>query len=376
VKRIYKKFTAALMMICLIVLSAPVAGSAADPTAGMVAHYTFDGDVNDSSGNSNNGTVVGNVTYANDAVSGKSALFDGGYINVDSKTELNIGSKFTISVWVKIDPDKGKSGNNSIVSKLDNNGNYNVYHAYARGDFAARMDTRTNNGELPVASGGFEDFGMDEDWTNLVFSCDGQALYIYKNGTQKALKTVKDGTSIISSDGKMRIGTGNDINNSSVLFKGMMDDLRIYNYGMSASEIKALYDSAFPYNHKMVLQLNKRTMMVDNKQQDVDPGRDTVPVLVSGRTLVPIRAVIEAMGGTIGWTQSDKRVDITLGSKKMQLWINNTKATLNGKELTMDVPPMLLHERTMLPLRFVSENLGSKVDWDGKTQSITISYAK
>jgi hypothetical protein len=42
----------------------------------------------------------------------------------------------------------------------------------------------------------------------------------------------------------------------------------------------------------------------------------------------------------------------------------------------MDVPPMLLHERTMLPLRFVSENLGSKVDWDGKTKSITISYTK
>lgn len=376
-KHSYKRFVAAFLMVFLIALAVPTVASAADAGGNLVAHYTFDNDFKDSSGNANDGTNVGDVTFADDAVFGKSAVFTGGYLNVASKPELNLGSKFTISVWVKISPDlAGHNVSVPIISKLDDRGNYNNYHAYARGTFGAGMGVKFTNGDVSVQNGGFEDFGLADDWSHLVFSCDGQALYLYHNGTLKATKEIKAGGSVKSSESNMRIGTGNDLNNSNLIFKGMMDDMRIYDYALSSAEIKALYDASGAYNHKIVLQVSKSTMMVDDKEQEIDPGRGTVPVIVSSRTLVPIRAIIEAMGGTIGWTQSEQRVDITLKSKHLQLWIDRTTATLNGTQLTMDVPPKLMNQRTMLPLRFISENLGCKVEWDGKTQKVTVSYNK
>lgn len=358
--------TAILFALLITLISASVCFAA--DSGNLVAHYKFDGDYKDSSGNGNDGTDVGDVTFADDGVFGKSAVFNGGFLNVQSTPALNLGSKFTISVWVKVDPSM-KDGNKSgpIVSKRNDG-----YQAYTQGTHGAGFHGFFTGGERSVVPGGFEDFGLAEDWSFLVFSFDGQALYLYHNGVLKATKPCKAGDSLKPSEDNMRIGTGQ----YSAMFKGKMDDLRIYDNALSFAEIKALYNAAGSFKNKIVLQLGKTTMMVDDKQQEVDPGRKTAPTIVKGRTLVPIRAIIEAMGGTIGWTQSEKRVDLTLKSKQMQLWIGRTTAELNGTQLAMDVPPMVMNERTMLPLRFVSENLGCKTEWDGKTQKVTIHYSK
>jgi hypothetical protein len=106
---------------------------------------------------------------------------------------------------------------------------------------------------------------------------------------------------------------------------------------------------------------------------------DSPPVIVEGRTLVPIRPIVEKLGGTVGWDSIERKVTITLGDKTLELWIGKNTAKVNGTTVLIDssntkVVPQIISERTMLPVRFVAESLGAKVDWDGTAKKITITY--
>jgi hypothetical protein len=106
---------------------------------------------------------------------------------------------------------------------------------------------------------------------------------------------------------------------------------------------------------------------------------DSPPVIKNGRTLVPIRAIIEALGGTVAWDPIAHKVTVTLGTKTVVLWIGKSAATVNGVSTPIDstnakVVPEIINSRTMLPLRFVTENLSATVGWDAAAQTITITY--
>ncbi len=106
---------------------------------------------------------------------------------------------------------------------------------------------------------------------------------------------------------------------------------------------------------------------------------DAVPVIVEGRTLVPIRAVVESLGGTVAWDAGSQAVTISLGGTQLKLVIGKATALVNGKSTPIDstnakVVPQILNSRTMLPLRFVVESLGADVQWEASTQTITITY--
>lgn len=108
---------------------------------------------------------------------------------------------------------------------------------------------------------------------------------------------------------------------------------------------------------------------------------DAVPVIVEGRTLVPIRAVVESLGGTVAWDAGSQTVTITLGTTELKLVIGRSTALVNGKSTAIDstnpkVVPLIQNGRTMLPLRFVAESLGADVQWEASTQTITITYPK
>lgn len=123
----------------------------------------------------------------------------------------------------------------------------------------------------------------------------------------------------------------------------------------------------------IILTLGNPMMMVNGVSKEIDPGQCTVPVIVDQRTFIPIRAVIEEIGGTVGWDQTEQKVTITLGSNTVELWIDNTVIRVNGDQESMDVAPFVSDtNRTMLPVRFVTENLGLTVDWNSADQTVTI----
>lgn len=100
---------------------------------------------------------------------------------------------------------------------------------------------------------------------------------------------------------------------------------------------------------------------------------DQAPVMVKGRTMVPLRAIFEAFNATIKWNQKAQTVTATKDDTTIMLKIGSKTATINNKAVTLDVPGLNLKGRTMVPTRFVSEALGHEVGWNPKTQVVTIT---
>ena len=128
----------------------------------------------------------------------------------------------------------------------------------------------------------------------------------------------------------------------------------------------------------IVLQIGNPNIKVNNEARSIDE-QGTKPVIKNNRTLVPIRAIVEALGGTIAWDGTERKVTITLKNTTIELWIGKNAAKVNGINTLIDssnpkVVPEIINSRTMLPLRFVTENLGCNIQWDGMTKTITIKY--
>lgn len=102
---------------------------------------------------------------------------------------------------------------------------------------------------------------------------------------------------------------------------------------------------------------------------------DEPPTLVNGRTLVPLRAIFEALNVTPQWDQSTKTVTAKTDKVDMKLKIGSTNAVVNGQNITLDVPGTLVNGRTMVPARFIAETLGAQVDWDASTKTVKIVSA-
>jgi hypothetical protein len=117
----------------------------------------------------------------------------------------------------------------------------------------------------------------------------------------------------------------------------------------------------------------KITIFVDEKpvQTDVDP------YLKNQRTMVPIRFVSEALGAEVSWNALTNGVTIKSSKTTIRMTIGLLKGYLQKvglaeQESTYDMPPETKNGRTFVPLRFVSENLGATVKWDGNTNTVNI----
>jgi basic membrane protein A len=103
---------------------------------------------------------------------------------------------------------------------------------------------------------------------------------------------------------------------------------------------------------------------------------DQPPIIENGRTLVPFRFIGEAIGATIGWNPVKKTVSYVLGDKNIVLTIGSITAMVNGVKTTLDVAPKILPTgRTVVPVRFISESIGAKVDWNATTRMVTVTVA-
>lgn len=93
---------------------------------------------------------------------------------------------------------------------------------------------------------------------------------------------------------------------------------------------------------------------------------DTNAVITSGRTLVPLRGIFEKLGAEVSWDPETREISAEKKGISVNLTVDSAKAYVNGKEVTLDVPAIIISGRTMVPLRFVSEAMGAIVEWDGE----------
>ncbi|MDO7905234.1 N-acetylmuramoyl-L-alanine amidase family protein [Paenibacillus sp. JX-17] len=91
--------------------------------------------------------------------------------------------------------------------------------------------------------------------------------------------------------------------------------------------------------------------------------------LVQNNVMIPLRVVAEGLGSTVGWDQKSGTVTIQNDASTIELVVNNNNAVVNGSKVKLAAPPLLRGGTSVVPLRFVSEQMGLKVSWDNKAKS-------
>ena len=199
-----------------------------DLTNGLVAHYEFEGNANDSSGNGNHGVEHGNINYV-DGVIGQAANFDGvdDYINISSIEDItNYNLKeISISAWIMLP--QNISGINQIYE-----GHTSIYEIYLEGDtiqsFLVSHD-KINTNNIPT-----------DRWMNITSIFDGNNLKqkIYVNGVLIKEKNLSNNSVKIITG----FNLGRDFEQNIQYLKGKLDDLRFYNRVLNQAEILELYN--------------------------------------------------------------------------------------------------------------------------------------
>jgi hypothetical protein len=127
------------------------------------------------------------------------------------------------------------------------------------------------------------------------------------------------------------------------------------------------------------LTIGKTIVIVNGEAKTIDAA----PFIdkASGRTLIPIRIIMESINGKIDYDAKTRKVTLTKDAIVIELWIDKPIAQINGIPTPIDMAapklaPKIVNGRTFLPLRFVAENIGADVGFDAKTQTITVTYPK
>ena len=145
---------------------------------------------------------------------------------------------------------------------------------------------------------------------------------------------------------------------------------------------KAWVDAGYPiekYTEKIIIRfkVGSKTYLIGTATKEMD----SPPVIMDGRTLIPIRYLAEAIGAKTEWEAKSRKITIRLNQTIIELVIDQNMAVINGKIQQIDpsnpkVKPIIILGRTMLPLRFVAEQLNCLIEWKPSNQEIVITYPK
>ena len=99
---------------------------------------------------------------------------------------------------------------------------------------------------------------------------------------------------------------------------------------------------------------------------------DQPSIIIDGRALVPVRGLVESMGGLVFWDEATKTVMLLLNNNFIQLTIGSKIAYLNYEMKILDVAPRIIGDRTLMPVRFIAEGFGFYVNWNNDTETVSI----
>ena len=142
-------------------------------------------------------------------------------------------------------------------------------------------------------------------------------------------------------------------------------------YPLTGKTVEQRFIVTFSKSKTIVLEIGKKEISVSGKASTID----VAPFIdkSSGRTLVPVRFISEALGFDVTYNEKTKEVTIRNNDTVVVIKIGSKIATVNGKSVTLDVAPVIQNGRTFVPVRFISETMGFKVEWNSNTRKITIT---
>ena len=167
--------------------------------------------------------------------------------------------------------------------------------------------------------------------------------------------------------------TVKDKNNSTVKLKKVNENEYTFTMPVGKVSVDATFvqkDAADDSNaaeagKTIKLQIGSRIVNVDNEAVIYDAA----PVIRNDRTLVPIRIITEALGGKVDWNGAAKEVTLSINDKEIKMTIGKTLEKYG-------VAPVIIDGRTFVPVRFVADELGAEVAWDEATKTVTIKTAR
>jgi hypothetical protein len=323
-------FVMVMSMLASLFISIPAVHAAPAP----VVYYNFEGDYKNLAGTDYNAKASHSIVKFEDkGAVGKAVNLNGGYLEIENSKNIKFDKEFAMTAWVKFD--SVEEFNPCILSQADNDGGYTYSPFYIDlglgyttigSSFVLKMPEEDNFQGFQMDIGNYmESALLKERWTHVAVSFDGKMCSTYIDGqyvsSEELPEDLLNFVSLNSSQKDLTIGKGQDGK-----FRGYIDEFKLFNKAISADEAAAIATEGRKIpNHKMVFKIENPYFIIDGVQKEIDPGRGTVPVIDSGRTLVPIRSVIEEMGGTIGWDGNDQRgrADINLGDKNIKIWLYN-----------------------------------------------------
>lgn len=101
---------------------------------------------------------------------------------------------------------------------------------------------------------------------------------------------------------------------------------------------------------------------------------DVYPIIINSRTMVPMRAIFEKLGAEVQWNESERTVEVKHGDVSVSLKIGDSVLYKNGDAVEIDSPAIIKNDRTLVPLRAISEALGCVVEWSDKERTVDIRY--
>ena len=214
----------------------------------------------------------------------------------------------------------------------------------------------------------------------------------YEDGTLTIKKKHSSSVSGIGSSCMVKFDTngGNIMQNISVMDGSKIGTLEIpqkegfvFTGWYSDKECTKKYDidtevtsSTTLYAGWKVSPIRQLILTIDKKDATVwneSKTTDVAPVIRNDRTMIPARFVAENLGAKVDWSEDEQKVTITKGNIVIIIYINSDKAYVNNEEITLDSPAFVENDRTYTPLRFISENLGASVEWFEEAQQVVIT---
>ena len=121
-------------------------------------------------------------------------------------------------------------------------------------------------------------------------------------------------------------------------------------------------------NASITLKIGENHMNVGGKTVNLD-----VPAtIINDRTMVPLRALFEAINASVNYDNETRTIFIRKDDTIIVMQVGQAAMFINGTKKEIDAPSVIVKDRTLVPLRAISESLGRQVDYDGNTKTVTV----
>lgn len=158
----------------------------------------------------------------------------------------------------------------------------------------------------------------------------------------------------------------------TLILKPGLNKIEVLFFDAVGNKTSMTYHVSFSTVTTLIFFLGSKNMSVNGVEQK--NALPTPPVMKNNRVFVPFRILGEKLGAEVGWDAATKKVTYKLDGKTIEMWINNKAALVNGKRVVVDPPPAIINSSTMVPTRFISENLGASTEWKADVKLVVIRY--